>query len=343
MNYSQDNRYDVPSAGQAPGGRHHPAASLPRTTAPHATGFSPAPHRAETLDHHPEYGRPHVRPTRPSPMGRYPAAPSPQAAPRHARHSTGPPRTGRHAQTPPSSSPPHWASPQPTEEPDDSSHARTDAKLARQVAAVASLAAGVVHTAATPAHWEEWILAGLFFSGTAAFQLLWGLVAIPFGNTFLRASGLLANLGILGLWALSRLNGMPFGPGAGVPEPVGTADLIAAALGTVIVAGLLWSLLPRERHGVLASAGYRAGMVVAFIAVTAAAVPGAAAALAHSHAHDGAETADHDDGAGHSHDGDEEMMDMDSSERMDSDMSAEADESAPAEEDHTHAPGEEHD
>lgn len=225
------------------------------------------------------------------------------------------------------------------ENPRDTARVRTEAKLARQVAAIASLAAGVVHVFATPAHWEEWPLAGAFFAATAGFQLLWGLLVFPLGNAFLRVAGILANLGFLGLWAVSRVWGVPFGPHAGVPEVFGAADLIAAAMEVAIVVGLLWSLLPRERHGVLSAGGYRAVVMLAFVALGAMAIPGASAALEHSHSHDAETTGEEDDGHDH---GTDENMDMESP--ADSETSAEPEEEATEpEEDHSHAPGEEHD
>ncbi|MDA1368598.1 hypothetical protein [Glycomyces algeriensis] len=207
------------------------------------------------------------------------------------------------------------------------------------MAAIASLAAGVVHVFATPAHWGEWPLAGAFFAASAGFQLLWGVLSFPIGNVFLRVAGILANLGILGLWGVSRVWGVPFGPHAGVPEAFGAADLITAALEVAIVVGLLWSLLPRESHGVLSVGGYRAVVVLAFVALGAIAVPGSTAALEHSHSHDPG-TADHeDDGHDHEH-GTDENMDMESP--ADTEVSADPEQTA-EEEDHTHAPGEEHD
>jgi hypothetical protein len=225
--------------------------------------------------------------------------------------------------------------------PRDPRRALTDARLARQVAAVASLAAGVVHVFATPTHWQEWALAGAFFAAAAGFQLLWGLLAFPIGNVFLRVSGLIANIGLLGVWAVSRVWGVPFGPHAGVPETFGAADLITAAMEVAVVVGLLWSLLPRERHGVLSAAGYRAVVVLAFVALGAMTVPGSTAALEHSHAHDPG-TAEHEDD-GHDHDhGSGEDTDMESP--ADAETSAEPEaEATGQEEDHTHAPGEEHD
>ncbi|MDA1361087.1 hypothetical protein O1R50_15765 [Glycomyces luteolus] len=153
-------------------------------------------------------------------------------------------------------------------------------------------------------------------------------------------AGIVANIGFLGLWGVSRVWGVPFGPHAGVPEAFGEADLIAAAMEVAIVVGLLWSLLPRERHGVLSAGGYRAVVVLAFVALGAMAIPGASAALEHSHSHDAGTTDGEDDGHDHEH-GTDENMDMESP--ADSETSAEPDEGeAEPTEDHTHAPGEEH-
>ena len=217
----------------------------------------------------------------------------------------------------------------------------TEARLARQVAAIASLTAGVVHVFATPAHWQEWPLAGAFFAATAGFQLLWGLLALRIGNGLFGLTGIAANLGFLGLWAVSRQWGVPFGPHAGVPEVFGAADLIAAAMEVAIVVGLLWSLLPRERHGVLSAGGYRTVIVLAVVVLGAMAIPGSTAALEHDH-HD-AGTAD-PEGDGHDHEhGTGEGTDMESADPSDSEATADEASTEPAEEDHTHAPGEEHD
>ncbi|MDA2814047.1 hypothetical protein O4J56_25600 [Nocardiopsis sp. RSe5-2] len=224
------------------------------------------------------------------------------------------------------------------------------------MAAAASLAAGAVHVAATPAHLEEWLLAGAFFAGTALFQLVWGLAALPLRSTPLQVAGLLGNLGVLGVWAVSRLVGMPFGPHAGVPEAAGTADLVAAVLGAVVVAGVLCSLLPRERHGVLTAGGYRGALVLAFGVMGAAAVPGAAAALEHSHAdgghghggaegghdHGGAEGGDGHGGAAEEGGAAESTAGTDSGGPAPSGEAQDPAEQPSADDGHTHAPGEGH-
>lgn len=250
--------------------------------------------------------------------------------------SLGASETGR------SNPPPRPPEPVEAEEPDPRGRRRTDASLLCAIAAVASLAAGAIHIAATPPHWGEWLMAGLFFAGAAAFQILWGLVAFAAGNGFVRAVGLLANLGFLGVWACSRAQGMPFGPAAGVPEAVGVADLLAASLEAVVVIGLSLSLLPRERDGRVAAAGYWAAVVVAFLVFGAAGAQGSVSALEHDHSHSHGEEGGHGGGDGHDHDhGDEETGTEEPTGEAPSEGQSPSD--AADEEDHTHAPGEEHD
>ncbi|GHH79445.1 hypothetical protein [Promicromonospora soli] len=216
---------------------------------------------------------------------------------------------------------------------------RTDANLARQTAAMAGLAAGVVHCAATPSHWEEWILAGVFFTAATAFQVVWGVLQFLFESAVLRVAGLVANLGLLAVWAVSRVGGMPFGPGAGVPEPAGPADLIVGALEAVAVVGLLWSLLPRERHGVLTPVGYRTVVGLALLTFGATAVPGVSAALEHSHAHGTGE------GGGHDHHDMHEPTDPATTggSEAPAEDGKKTQQPEPSGDGHSHAPGEEHD
>jgi hypothetical protein len=174
---------------------------------------------------------------------------------------------------------------------------RTDTELARNVAGLASLAAGVIHVGATPGHWAEWPAAGLFFAGTAAFQILWSVLVVAVGGRFLAVIGILGSLGVLGAWAVSRRWGVPFGPHADVPEAVGLADTLATLLAGVVTAVMLWSLLPRERNGVLSAGGYRLATIGALLVMATAAVTGTVDALGPGHSHSGAGgDAPHDDG-----------------------------------------------
>jgi hypothetical protein len=220
--------------------------------------------------------------------------------------SARPPQSGRRPDHPPS---------QRRGEPDDAggrrrdTTRRTDTELARIVAGLASLAAGIIHIGATPGHWDEWRAAGLFFAGTAAFQILWAVLIMTVGGLLLATIGILGSLGVIGTWAVSRQWGVPFGPHAGVPEAVGLADTLATLLAGVVAAVLLWSQLPRERHGVLSAGGYRLALIGAALVMTTAAVPGTVNALDPGHSHGGEAEGGHG-AAGDDHHGDGADMDI---------------------------------
>ncbi|WP_100448679.1 hypothetical protein [Glycomyces xiaoerkulensis] len=215
----------------------------------------------------------------------------------------------------------------------------TDARLALLLASLASAAAGIIHGAAAPAHWDEWPISGVFFAGVALFQLVWAVVALPLAGRFLAAVGILANGGLLGLWAYSRWEGLPMGPHAGAPEAIGLADVLAAGLGAVVIAGAFWALLPRERHGVLKAGGYRTVVFLAGAAMAVALIPGIDGALSH-----GGEGHDHgpaEDGGHHGEGGEDEHDHGETDDETEGEATTEP--AGTEEEDHTHAPGEEHD
>lgn len=300
----------------------------------------PAPQRADSYTRAPQSApqRPDTRPHAPQPASprpnTYPRAPHstpqrPDTYPRAGRPPSAPERPRRPAEPPPPSR--------------RGSHL-TDTRLVLLLAALASTAAGIVHAAAIPAHWTEWPLAGWFFALVAVFQVGWAVLLFAFGNRVLVVSGIAANAGLVLLWAVSRWQGLPFGPHGGMPEAVGFADALTSVLEAWIALSLLWSLLPRVTHGVLAIGGYRlaAALAGAFLGLTL--IPGIGSALSHGgeghtheeseedgHHHDGTEEEGHDHGA--------ETSTPESSEPEASESASEA----PQEEDHTHAPGEEHD
>jgi hypothetical protein len=62
--------------------------------------------------------------------------------------------------------------------------------------------------------------------------------------------GALGNALIAVTWVISRTTGLPFGPGAGEPEPVGIADVVSTAFELALVTGSVLLLrglqLPRS-------------------------------------------------------------------------------------------------
>jgi hypothetical protein len=133
------------------------------------------------------------------------------------------------------------------------------------VACGLSLAAGGVHAMAGPAHLAEWWAYGLFFFASAAIQVAYGLLLLTRGiegwggwmavRTKVYAGGIVLTLGIIAVWVVSRTVGVPVGPAAFEPEPIGVLDAVSKAIegALVIVLATLW-LLASRRPATAASA-----------------------------------------------------------------------------------------
>ncbi|WP_051399534.1 hypothetical protein [Haloechinothrix halophila] len=178
---------------------------------------------------------------------------------------------------------------------------KTDTRLAVLLAAFASIGAGAIHVAVVPNHWQEWPLSGVFFAGLAAFQLGWAAVIIRWPRPTILGIGLVANLGAMILWAVSRVWGVPFGPHAGVPEAVGAPGVLTMVLEASILLGVTWSLLPRHRSALLTTGGYRFAVTGAALAMLMFMASGVITGLEHTHS--GAE-GHHGPNESSQHDGD---------------------------------------
>jgi hypothetical protein len=132
--------------------------------------------------------------------------------------------------------------------------------LLRAVVAFTLLGAALIHAAQAPSHLAEWWAAGVAFVVLAAAQALLGAAAAAGADRRVWRLAQAVSLAAIGLWALSRTVGLPVGPEAGEPEPVGRADLAAVALeaATVLAATLLaWpgARVAGRRPGQPATAG----------------------------------------------------------------------------------------
>lgn len=179
-----------------------------------------------------------------------------------------------------------------------------DPGAGRVVAAFASLGAAAIHFAAAPDHYAEWWPAGVFFYAVGAFQAGWAVAVLRFSGPFLMVAGLVANAGVIAVWAVSRTAGMPVGPGAGLPEEITVADTTTVAFEAVIGLVAAWKLRGSTSRGFVSPFRAVALAGVTGAAVTGLTVPAVQGALSHSHHHGPAdETAPHGHGEDDEHEG----------------------------------------
>lgn len=131
-------------------------------------------------------------------------------------------------------------------------------------AACLAVAAGA-HLAAFPAHRGEGLAVSGFFLAVALLQIAAATILVGRGACpRVRAAIVAGNVGLIALWAWSRVAGVPFGDHAGLAEPVGALDLTAVAAQAVAV-GAAW-FLPVV-HGRARLAGPRLALVALALTV----------------------------------------------------------------------------
>jgi hypothetical protein len=120
----------------------------------------------------------------------------------------------------------------------------------RFAVAVASAGAATIHFAVIDQHFAEYWLFGVFFVAVALAQLGWVVAVASNPTRTVYLVGALGNALIAVTWVISRTTGLPFGPGAGEPEPVGIADVVSTAFELAVVTGSVLLLrglqLPRS-------------------------------------------------------------------------------------------------
>ncbi|MCH0542346.1 hypothetical protein I3F58_22895 [Streptomyces sp. MUM 203J] len=179
-----------------------------------------------------------------------------------------------------------------------------DVGAGRVVAAFASLGAAAIHVASAADHYAEWWLAGVFFYAVGAFQAGWAMAALWASGRGVMLLGLLANAGVIAMWAVSRTTGIPVGPGAGVPEEITRVGVTAVAFELVICLVAVWRLWRRASRGFASSLQAVLLVGAAGAAVTGMTLPAVEGAMSHSHSHGTAEeSAPHDDDGHHDGEG----------------------------------------
>ena len=120
--------------------------------------------------------------------------------------------------------------------------------VVRFAVALASAGAATIHFAVIDQHVAEYWLFGVFFVVVALAQLAWVVAVVSNPTRTVYVVGALGNALIAVTWVVSRTTGLPFGPEAGEPEPVGIADVVSTAFEVGVVAGTLLLLRGIELH-----------------------------------------------------------------------------------------------
>ena len=158
-----------------------------------------------------------------------------------------------------------------------------------------SASAGVVHLSVVADHLREGIAFGLFFVALGAFQLGWALAALLRRRRHLYWVAAAVNTAVILIWVLSRTIGIP----AGVPEPVGRADLFSTLVEAILVTGSLALLRPIGE-----AVSRKIGRAVLVVSVAAAPLTGlvSTSIAGETHVHHEATAAhDHHQATAHDH------------------------------------------
>jgi hypothetical protein len=114
--------------------------------------------------------------------------------------------------------------------------------------ATASIAAGVIHATVVPHHLGESTILGAAFVATAIFQVAWAAPVSVRLDARTLDLGVVVNATVVAAWITSRTIGLPFGPHAWLPEPVGSLDIAATLLELLIVAGSASLRVSQQDH-----------------------------------------------------------------------------------------------
>ena len=122
--------------------------------------------------------------------------------------------------------------------PDATVTARSTRRSIALMLAGLSGGAAVIHLIAAPAHYVELGEIASGFVAAAMFQAAWirWCLAGPSRRTIV--VGIVGNVAIVLAWLYTRTIGLPIGPFAGSPEPIGYPDGASVAFELILVAGL---------------------------------------------------------------------------------------------------------
>src|SRR5437764_8105276 len=174
---------------------------------------------------------------------------------------------------------------------------RTLGRYLRWLLAALSAGAAFIHFAVSGGHYDVSWMHGTFFAVVAWLQIAWAVGVVLRPTRRLLTAGVLLNAGIISVWAVSRIWGVPVGPDTWTPESITLAD----ALSTGFEAGIVVVSLAVLVRPALAQRSIRPSFAIGGLGVTGLAVAvistiALTPSFASDHHGHGAEEA-----AGHSH------------------------------------------
>jgi hypothetical protein len=111
-----------------------------------------------------------------------------------------------------------------------------------------SSAAALIHLLVTPGHFGEWWGYGAFMLAAFVAQAIYAAALLVWpGWKLLLLAGVIGNLAIIGMWAVSRTVGIPLGPETGEVEGIGVLDLVCTASEATLVVVLVVLLALHQR------------------------------------------------------------------------------------------------
>src|SRR2546430_14269306 len=113
---------------------------------------------------------------------------------------------------------------------------RTLGRYLRWLLAALSVGAAFIHFAVSGGHYDVSWMHGTFFAVVAWLQIAFAVGVILRPTRRLLTAGVLLNAGIIGVWAVSRIWGVPVGPDAWTPESIAVSDALSSAFELGIVA-----------------------------------------------------------------------------------------------------------
>src|SRR6266511_3740018 len=113
---------------------------------------------------------------------------------------------------------------------------RTLGRYLRWLLAALSAGAAFIHFAVSGGHYDVSWVHGTFFAVVAWLQIAWAVGVILRPTRRLLTAGVVLNAGIVGVWVVSRVWGVPVGPDAWTPESVSLADALSTGFEFAIVA-----------------------------------------------------------------------------------------------------------